>query len=85
MIVFEKVKPGELAKEFEDWNKHLKMTKKKEYMKPMPALIESEKCRYEKIRETIVQERLKAMEESGLFENFDEMKAKIYKEKLNIH
>ena len=83
-MVFEKLKPGELEKEFDDWIKHLKMNKKKDYMKPMPALIEREKCQYEKIRETIVKERLKAMEESGLFANFDEMKEKICKEKLNI-
>ena len=39
-------------------------------------------CLYEKIRESIIRERMKAMERSGLFENFEEFKSKVFQEKL---
>ena len=70
--------------EYKAWDKQAKIIKKKEYKKPMPALAEREQCQYEKIRDSIIKERLEAMRESGLFDNFDEMKERIYKEKLIV-
>ena len=84
IAVFEKIKPGELEEEYKAWDKQAKIIKKKEYKKPMPALAEREQCQYEKIRDSIIKERLEAMRESGLFDNFDEMKERIYKEKLIV-
>ena len=54
IVVFEKVKPGELDEESKAWDKQIKMIKKHEFQKPMPALIQREPCQYEKIRETII-------------------------------
>ena len=84
IAVFEKIKPGELEEEYKAWDKQAKILKKQEYKKPMPALAEREQCQYEKIRDSIIKERLEAMRESGLFDNFDEMKERIFKEKLIV-
>ena len=48
----------------------------------MKQLPERTLCTYEKIRESIIRERMEAIENSGLFENFDELKRKVFQEKL---
>ena len=81
--VADKLKTGELEEEFKAMDKHMKNMKKRELKKPAPTLPTHEKCQYEKIRESIIRDRVAAMEESGLFENMSELKEKIFMEKLD--
>ena len=64
-------------------DKHMKIMKRRELNKPAPTLPTHEKCQYEKIRVSIIRDRVAAMEESGLFENMSELKEKIFMEKLD--
>ena len=73
----------ELDEEFKAMSKHIKMMKKNELKKPTPPFPNKEKCQYEKLRETLVKERVNAMKNSGFFENMGELKKKIFKEKFN--
>ena len=82
VLVFDKVSPGEMEEEAKAMKEHLKLTKKRQLQTPMKQLPERTLCTYEKIRESIIRERMEAMENSGLFENFDELKRKVFQEKL---
>ena len=79
----EKLNPGELDEEFKAMNKHIKMMKKNKLKKPAPPVPTKGKYQYEKLRETLIKERVNAMENSGLFENIGELRKKIFKEKFN--
>ena len=76
--------PGELEEEANAINEHLKFLKKKKYNKPMDQLPEKELSPYEIIRGNIIKERVEAMENSGLFPDIDQLKDRIFKEKMIV-
>ena len=78
------LRPEELEEEEQAIKKHLKFIKKKKYTKPMDQLPDKELSPYELIRENIIQERVEAMEKSGLFPDIDQLKARIFRQKMII-
>ena len=50
----------------------------------MDQLPDKELSPYELIRENIIQERVEAMEKSGLFPDIDQLKARIFRQKMII-
>ena len=76
--------PKELEEEAKAINEHLKFMKKKKYTEPMDQLPEKDLCPYEIIRENIIKERVEAMEKSGLFPDIDQLKVRIFRQKMLV-
>ena len=78
------LRPKELKEEAKAINEHLKFMKKKKYTEPMDKLPEKDLCPYKIIRENIIKERVEAMEKSGLFPDIDQLKVKIFRQKMLV-